>query len=126
MIKKILVSVFIFIAIGLGFLKLLLYSINIEWGHHFSFENELGIEIDSLEISVGGITTMIHAGSDSLRSLESNIDVPESGYPHSVILKIYSGAESMKLEADSFNCFNCDGNHEYILTNSGARYRFLN
>jgi hypothetical protein len=94
------------------------------WGHHFNFENELGFKIDSLEVSVGGVKTIIISSTDSLPSLEGNIDVPKTGYPHEVVLTIYSNEKSSIMKVDSFNCYNCDGNHQYTLTKSGARYRF--
>ncbi len=97
-----------------------------DWGHHFSFENKLEIEIDSLEISVGKVKTIIEAGSDSLQTLVGNIDVPQKGYPHQVMLKIFSDESIIILKADSFNCYNCDGSHEYILKEPKAEYRFLN
>lgn len=94
------------------------------YGHHFSFENELGIEIDSLAINVGGIETTITSKIDNLQFFEGNIDVPETGYPHKVLVTIYSDDEILVMKADSFNCYNCDGNHHYTLKKSGARYRF--
>lgn len=126
MIKKILIALLLIIGVGYGVLKFLSNAIHVEWGHHFAFENELGIDIDSLEISVGGLKTTIQARLDSLRTLEGNIDVPTEGYPHEVTFKVYSGDKSMTLKADSFNCYNCDGNHQYILKESRAEYKFLN
>lgn len=52
-----------------------------DWGHHFSFENKLEIEIDSLEISVGKVKTIIEAGSDSLQTLVGNINVLKKATP---------------------------------------------
>lgn len=101
-------------------------SIKINYGHHFAFENELtSVEIDSLQIEVGNVKTVIEA-SDSLRILEGNIDVPESGYPHEVIITIFSTEGIRTMRADSFNCYNCDGSHMYILKEPVAEYRFLN
>lgn len=97
-----------------------------QWGHHFAFDNELEIPIDSLEITVGSLSTLIYAGTDSLQSLEGNIDVPPTGYPHKVSINIYSHQKIIMMPADSFNCYNCDGNHLYTLTASGAVYQFLN
>ena len=97
-----------------------------DWGHHFSFDNELGIEIDSLEITVENFKTTIQAGSDSSRDLEGNIDLPKQGYPHEVTIKIYARDKTFSLKADSFNCYNCDGNHLYTLKATGAEYKFLN
>ncbi|WP_222931360.1 hypothetical protein, partial [Xanthovirga aplysinae] len=112
--------------IGYLLLKFFSNTNRMEWGHHFSFEKELGIIIDSLEITVGDVKTIILAGLDSLRALEGNIDVPKKGYPHQVTLIIYSNEKQMIFEADSFDCFNCEGNHKYKLKESGAEYKFLN
>ena len=101
-------------------------NIKINWGHHFTFENELGIEIDSLSITVGDKSTMVLADSDGSNSLQSNIEVPDSGYPHLVELIIYSGEHEVKLTAEPFDCYNCDGSHQYTLTYNGAIYQFLN
>lgn len=126
MIKKLILVLLLIIALGYGMLKFLSNSTYMSWGHHFKFENELKIEIDSLEISVGGRKTTIQADSDSLRILEGNINVPKDGYPHKVTFKIYSNDELMILDADSFNCNNCDGNHQYKLKKTKAEYKFLN
>lgn len=125
-IKKILLIFFLtFIAVG-GLLKLFYNTNRIEWGHHFSFENNLGFEIDSLEITIGDVSTVIQANSDSLRTLEGNIEVPKNSYPHKVTIKIFTSDTLMILNADSFDCYNCDGSHRYKLKNSGAEYDFLN
>lgn len=126
MIKKILIALFLIVVVGYGLLESLSNATDIEWGHHFTIENELGVEIDSLEIIVGNVKTVIEAGSDSLRTLEGNISVPPKGYPHKVIFKIYSNEKSIILKADSFDCYNCDGYHEYTLKESGAEYTFIN
>ncbi|HYC87301.1 MAG TPA: hypothetical protein VEB86_18845 [Chryseosolibacter sp.] len=97
-----------------------------KWGHGFTFENELGIQIDSLEIIIGDKKTMIYASSDSLRTMAGNIEVPENGYPHKVTMKIFSNGNLQILKADSFDCYNCDGSHEYVLRNTGAEYKFYN
>ena len=126
MIRKLLV---IIISLSVGdyvLLKLLSGTTELEWGHHFSFENELEIPIDSLKIKVGGEQTLIEADTDSLKTLEGNITVPNKGYPHHVTIIIYSDKKVMNLAADSFNCYNCDGSHQYILRKSGAEYKFLN
>lgn len=125
MIKKTLLALILIIALGFGIIQMILNSIKMEWGHYFIFKNELGIEIDSLEISIGDKKTMIYAGNDSLSSLESKINVPKYGYPHEVILKIFNKDKLFVLEADSFNCYNCDGYHQYILKPSRAEYKFL-
>ena len=126
MIRKISIALLLITLSGYAFLTFFSNSTRMEWGHHFSFENELGFEIDSLEISLGEVKTLIHAASDSSSYLEGNIDVPREGYPHEVFFKLYSKGTSMILKADSFNCYNCDGSHEYILKPSGAEYNFLN
>lgn len=126
MIKKILIVVFLIAAVGFGLVKILFNVSHLEWGHHFSFENELGIELDSLEITVGDVKTTFRARSDSLRYFEGNIDVPEKDYPHKVTFEIYSNGKTIILKADSFNCYNCDGNHQYKLKETGAEYKFLN
>ena len=126
MIKKISIALVVSFLAGYALLHLIFNNSRMDWGHHFSFENELGFEIDSLEISVGGLITVIYAASDSLSYLEGNIVVPREGYPHEVFINIYSKEKSMLLKADSFNCYNCDGNHEYILKPSGAEYNFYN
>ena len=126
MIKKI-VFVFLFILVlGYGILNILGNATAVYWGHHFSFENELSITIDSLEITVGDKKTMIQAAADSLNWLEGNIDVPTKGYPHKVRIKIFSEEGIKTIKADSFNCYNCDGYHQYTLKEDGAVYKFLN
>jgi len=126
MIKKILIglSLMIVALIIVGFAIIHLVATPMEWGHSFNFENELGIEIDSLEINIGDKKTIIQASPDGY--LGGNLNVPEEGYPHKVTFKIYSNEKTLFLEADSFNCYNCDGYHEYKLKNTGAEYRFLN
>jgi hypothetical protein len=119
----IIILVIAFIA---SFVSLCKKSTSFEWGHHFSFENDLGIPIDSLKIIVGNEETMIVAGTDSAKSLEGNIYVPKSGYPHKVEILIYTDKKVGNLKADSFNCYNCDGDHMYILKSTGAEYKFLN
>lgn len=126
MIKKILIPVLLIITIGFGLIRVLSNASSMERGHHFSFDNQLGIEIDSLEITVETLKTIIQAGSDSTRDLEGNIDVPKQGYPHEVTIKIYAIDKSFSLKADSFNCYNCDGNHLCTLKATGAEYKFLN
>ncbi len=123
MLKKVLLIFVVIVALGIGFLLLLLRNIPYNWGHHFDFINELNIEIDSLEISVCDERTMLYAHSDS--HIEGNIGVPEEGSPCDVNLKIFSNNEIINLEADSFDCYNCDGYHQYILQKTGARYEFL-
>ena len=98
---------------------------NFNWGHHFTFENQLNIPIDSLEISVGGLKTMIYSDSN-IDDVEGNIHVPKRGYPHEVLITIYSDSKKTKIIADSFNCYNCDGSHIYTLNNSRAKYKFEN
>lgn len=94
------------------------------WGHHFTFENELGINIDSLEISIGDVKTTVYPHDDN--SLARNLDVPRKGYPHQVVIEIYNGATQTNMNAEPFNCYNCDGTHAYILKTKGAEYKFHN
>ncbi len=124
--KKLLTALFFIILAIFGWFYWMTATMTTYWGHHFSFENELGIDIDSLEITVGNIKTMIVDDSDSSEVLEGNIDVPETGYPHAVVIEVYHKGESIILQADPFNCYNCDGSHQYTLLSSGARYEFLN
>ncbi len=126
MIKRVLIALVLIISVGCGIVLFLSNSIRMEWGLHVSFENELGVKIDSLEIMVGDVKTIINAGTDSFRTLEGNITVTKKGYPHKVTIKIYSDEKLMTLNADSFNCYNCDGSHVYKLKDSGAEYKFLN
>lgn len=126
MLKKISLFVLVFTIIGFGIRNTFSSRIKMDWGNYFTFQNDLDIIVDSLEISVGHVKTMIISDldSDSLISLGGNLNVPEKGYPHKVAFKIYSGPHLLKLEADSFDCHNCDGDHEYRLTKSGAKYSF--
>ncbi len=94
-----------------------------EWGHHFDFTNNTGYEIDSLSITVGEASTIV---LNTEYGMSENLSVPKEGYPHEVKIKIYSNGTTVDLIADSFNCHNCDGSHEYILTPDSARYKFLN
>jgi len=126
MIKKILGAVILIISVGIGLVNMLSRVSHMDWGHHFNFENELGIDIDSLEISIGDVKTLIQVNDDGLRILEGNINVPENGYPHQVTFKIFNTKKTINLSADSFNCFNCDGNHVFKLKPLGAVYRFIN
>ena len=104
---------------------LLSYSLTPDWGDHFSFENETGSHIDSLKITVGDVENTIVAYQDSLDWwLSGNIDVPESGYPHRVGIMIYSNGDAQRLKADDFDCYQCDGNHQYTLTKEKAEYQF--
>jgi hypothetical protein len=109
-------------AIGVLAYFMIISNVQINWGHHFIFTNSLDKQIDSLTITVGDSSTTLI----STPNLEGNIAVPEGGYPHKVSIKIYHTDGVEVLGADSFNCYNCDGSHEYILTPSGAEYRFLN
>jgi len=124
--KNLLIGLVFLFIIGVLILKFQNSLSLYQWGHHFSFENEMGIKIDSLTISVGDVKTNVLADTDSLRTLEANINVPKDGYPHNVTLIIFSEGKSLLLEADPFNCYNCDGSHQYKLTKSGAEYKFLN
>ena len=97
--------------------------IKIEFGHHFSFTNKSGYDIDSLAITVGSETTMV---KNSDYGMSENLAVPEKGYPHKVKIQIYTAGKKNDLIADSFNCYNCDGSHQYILTKDSAHYVFHN
>ena len=126
MIRKILIAVLLIAFAGYALIKLFTNTTHMDWGHHFNFDNRLGIEIDSLEIAVGDVKTVIHADFGSIGTLEGNIDVPKNAYPHKVILKLFTAKKTMILNADSFNCYNCDGYHQYTLKETGAEYKFLN
>ncbi len=105
-------------------------SPNFEWGHHFSFTNNTGIFIDSLDIQVGDSINRIVANCTVAQidscSLEDNISVPNKNYPHPVKITIYSENHQYQIKADSFDCYNCDGDHEYIITKEKASYKFHN
>lgn len=124
--KQILLSILLLIVLVGVILIYLNDAMSFEWGHYFDFKNELGIEIDSLEISVGEVKTMVRSGGDRSKDLGGNIDVPDDDYPHLVTIKIFNNQEVLTLKADSFNCYNCDGTHQYILNNSRAEYHFFN
>lgn len=124
--KKLLTALFFIVLAIFGWFYWIALPRTLYWGHHFSFENKLGIKIDSLEITVGDVKTIIVASSDSSGTLEGNIGVPETGYPHEVVIEVFSKEKSVLLPADSFNCYNCDGNHHYTLRDSGAQYEFFN
>lgn len=126
MIKKPLFILFLITTIGYGLFLVYSKDTHIKWGHHFSFENELGMDVDSLTITIGNVRTEIQVGKDRLRTLEGNVNVPENGYPHEVSIIVYSSGKEIALKADSFNCFNCDGSHAYMLSESGAKYKFHN
>lgn len=99
-------------------------NIDIKYGNHFNYINETGFYIDSLEISVCETKTMHLPHEDS--TFGGNIDAPETGYPCEVKFKIFSNSNIIQLKADDFNCYECDGNHQYTLTKDGAIYKFLN
>jgi len=122
--KKILWSILALFLIWLLYILSVGISLRSDWGHHFSFENELGVSIDSLEITVGDVKNIIVANSDG--TLEGNINVPSKGYPHKVKLRVFYDGKIMLLKTPDFNCYNCDGSHMYILKKSGAIYRFMN
>jgi len=98
--------------------------IKIEYGHHFAFTNDLGIDIDSLQVSIDDSTTMLNDPYLVTFDFEANIAVPKSGYPHHVKIIVYSNDSMFEIPADSFNCYNCDGSHEYILQNDSSKYVF--
>lgn len=107
----------------LGFLALKSLT-NIEYGHHFSFENNLDQQIDSLSITIGNKTNWLYPDMD--KKFEGNLDVPKKGYPHKVKIIIFSNGSSKEIPTEKFNCYNCDGSHLYNLEISGAKYKFLN
>jgi hypothetical protein len=125
MLKKSLIITGILLALLLAFM-MVRKSMQVEWGHHFSIANELGIEIDSVKITIGKEVNWLYAGSDRQRSMEGNLSVPSKGYPHRVQILIFSKGRKHKLKAEDFNCYNCDGSHEYILRKEGAVYVFHN
>ena len=94
-----------------------------EWGHHFSFTNLIGLEIDSLSVVIGEDTTMVY---NSEYGMSENLAVPEIGYPHQVKIKLFAKERTVDLLADSFDYYNCDGTHEYILRKYSAEYLFHN
>ena len=95
-----------------------------DYGHHFAFTNNLGITIDSLEFIVGDSTTWVYPNPDFSDELEANVSVPVKGYPHLVTIRVYEDGVIRNLTADVFDCFNCDGSHEYILEGDSAKYKF--
>lgn len=97
-----------------------------DWGHHFTFKNELGTLIDSLQITIGDQVNWVYPNADDISILEDNLIVPQKDYPHAVKILLFQKRISLSLEADSFNCYNCDGSHAYILRKTGAEYQFLN
>jgi hypothetical protein len=100
--------------------------IKIEYGHHFAFTNELNRNIDSIQISIGDSTTILNDPDTVTFDFEANIVVPKTGYPHHVAIVIYSNDSIFEIPSDSFNCYNCDGGHEYILRSDGNKYVFHN
>ena len=57
-VKTLLIIASILIFLSFAFIVIMRAS-DIEYGHHFTFKNELSIKIDSLEISVGNSKTII-------------------------------------------------------------------
>lgn len=96
---------------------------SVNYGNFFEFENQLNMSIDSLKVTVGDKTNTLNPFKDS--TLMANLIVPESGYPHQVKIWVYSNSNIYPLKADSFNCYNCDGSHLYILKEGRAEYKFL-
>lgn len=126
MMKKILTAFLLILVIGYGLVKFLSKKKHLEWGNHFTFKNELQINVDSLEVSVGNFKTIIRAGIDNSIIFEGNINMPKKNYPHKVTFKIYNNDKLIFLNADSFDCYNCDGSHLYKLKETGAEYNFIN
>ncbi|MEM8584814.1 MAG: hypothetical protein AAGF87_11120 [Bacteroidota bacterium] len=94
----------------------------IQWGHHFTFHNELGIFIDSIQISIGGEERIITVRED--HTLEGNCQVNEIYAPQEVRITIFTEDQIIEIPADSFNCYNCDGYHNYDLQPQRAVYWF--
>lgn len=122
-------GVFAVVIAGCVFIIAALAWMNIQeyYGNYFSFENELGVSIDSMKVTIGEVENVVYGFDygDGIEEFSGNLEVPDSGYPHKVSMIIYSPEGEIVLDADSFNCYNCDGSHEYILKESGAEYRFL-
>ena len=125
MIKKLLIIFTLIIAVLLTLFVIFLKLTHVEWGHSFDFNNQLGYEIDSLKITIGDKENWLYPSLDSAKSIEGNLDVPAKNYPHKVEILVYENGNKHLIEADSFNCYNCDGYHEYILKKSGAKYKFI-
>ena len=111
--KKILIPVVLLVVAFLITVYAIIKTTQVEWGHHFTFENELNVDIDSLEVIIGNKKTTIESGNS--KTLEGNLNVPKSGYPHEVKILIYHDEKTTTLKADSFDCYNCDGSHLYTL-----------
>ncbi|MAX78696.1 MAG: hypothetical protein CL843_00775 [Crocinitomicaceae bacterium] len=94
------------------------------WGHHFTFENELGYSIDSLDLDIGGKHNRYYFSADGSLATNGNANVPQNGYPHRVTIRVYRNGEALLLSAPLFDCYNCDGDHYYTLKNGTAEYRF--
>ncbi|MEM6264043.1 MAG: hypothetical protein AAGI38_16130 [Bacteroidota bacterium] len=124
--KKLLLIVCLALFIGMFLARLTLLSTQVKWGHHFTFKNELGLEINSLSITIGSEINMIRKTVDEPNFLGGNLGVPKKGYPHEVIIKVFSQEGYLVIPADSFDCYNCDGSHSYILTDLRAVYQFIN
>ncbi len=58
--------------------------------------------------------------------MSENLAVPEIGYPHQVKIKLFAKERTVDLLSDSFDYYNCDGTHEYILRKYSAEYLFHN
>jgi hypothetical protein len=114
---------------------LLLNSCGFKWSSYFEFTNELNIPIDSIRIVIGDKENWVtykdsswvtKSDSSLVLVFGKNLSVPDKGYPHRVDIDVYSGVDVISLEADSFDCYNCDGSHEYILQDKKATYKFHN
>jgi len=133
--KKTLIIITIVVGSLLLLLLLLILSIGKrDWGTSVDFENELGVTIDSIQISVCDTKTMCRASKyeysdahidieDTINNIYKNISTPEKGYPCSVELKVYTTDTIITLQSDKkFDCPGCDIYHKYKLTENGALY----
>jgi len=109
-------------SIGLLFIS----CVRMDWGHHFTFTIELGYDIDSIQVVIGDKENWIYSIENYPDIFEGNLEVPEKGYPHDVQIIVYENNRGHRITADPFNCYNCDGSHEYILRVSRAKYVFHN
>ncbi|MEO0473707.1 MAG: hypothetical protein AAF206_29110, partial [Bacteroidota bacterium] len=96
-----------------------------KWGNVISFENELGIRIDSLEMIVCQTRSLLYVDEDSAgnRYIDEHPRFPDSGYPCPVKMKVYSEGKEIILEADTFDCYHCDNAKYYILRDGKAIFQ---
>lgn len=96
-----------------------------KWGNKIDFVNELGIEIDSLEMVVCNTRSvlLVHESSDGGKYIDENPKFPNSGYPCQVKVKVYSKGKEIILQADTFDCYHCDNPKYYILRDGRAIFQ---